>query len=474
MSAAAGTIYRFGEYELTLVPLALSRRGIPVKVRSQPLQLLALLASHSGELVTHEEIRRALWNRRIVDFSRSVHVCVGQLRAALGDEVAQPRYVETVPRQGYRLLVPVERLIAPTDVPAAPRGRARRAMRPAALAAAIAVSVALAGLALFVTLRDQHVPAAVDSARDAYLRGKHLLGTGGRDNVAKSVRYFVNALAENPALAEAHVSLAEAHRLLGAPADAKLHAAKAVSLAPSSAEAHAQMAMSVMQADWDWERAGHHVERALMLDPGSSLAHEAAAARHAILGDLPAALAEMKLALAIDPVSTLLRADYGWLHYFHGDNDAAIRRCGEALDLDPRHLASLLCVERAAEAKADHTLARDTALRIMRLWRARPDELAAIGALAAVEVPRAYHEWRLRFFSTYPDQSVILPEDLADVNAALGNYEVALVELERAAVARSPALPFLLTDPIFTPLHADARFAAVRARLNLAPAATGG
>jgi len=82
--------------------------GIKIKLQEQPFQLLALLLEHSGEVVTREEIRQALWpEHTFVDFDRSLNKAMTKLRSALGDSAETPRYVETVHRHGYRFLFPL-------------------------------------------------------------------------------------------------------------------------------------------------------------------------------------------------------------------------------------------------------------------------------------------------------------------------------------------------------------------------------
>jgi DNA-binding winged helix-turn-helix (wHTH) protein len=79
-----------------------------VKIQEQPLKLLHLLAERPGEIVSRDEIRQALWGRdTYVDFERSINFCVNQIRAALRDDPQHPRYIETVPRHGYRFIAEV-------------------------------------------------------------------------------------------------------------------------------------------------------------------------------------------------------------------------------------------------------------------------------------------------------------------------------------------------------------------------------
>src|SRR5258708_5953261 len=89
-----------------------------VKLPPQPFQVLQLLAANSGELQTREQIQREVWgNDTFVDFDRNLNVCMAQIRAALNDDADSPRFVQTVPRRGYRFVAPVERVTAAEPVP---------------------------------------------------------------------------------------------------------------------------------------------------------------------------------------------------------------------------------------------------------------------------------------------------------------------------------------------------------------------
>ncbi len=151
--SAAGL--RFGPFLMDLRTLELYRDGVSVPLQPQPFKVLAVLASHAGELVTRDEIRREVWGRdTFVDFDQSLNFCVKQIRIALGDQADTPRYVETLPRRGYRFMMAVEvlrgevsagsRIESPLDgsaaapLAAAPRGRVRHwAVGAFALTAAV-------------------------------------------------------------------------------------------------------------------------------------------------------------------------------------------------------------------------------------------------------------------------------------------------------------------------------------------------
>jgi DNA-binding winged helix-turn-helix (wHTH) protein/tetratricopeptide (TPR) repeat protein len=103
------TVLRFGPFDLDPGSGELRKNGEAVKLQPQPSKVLALLVQRNGEVVSREEIRRQVWSGgTFVDFSQSLNFCIRQIREALGDEAETPRYIQTLPRRGYRFLLPVE------------------------------------------------------------------------------------------------------------------------------------------------------------------------------------------------------------------------------------------------------------------------------------------------------------------------------------------------------------------------------
>src|SRR5215831_10100799 len=104
-----GTVLRFDEFELDTGSGELRLRGDRIKLPPQPFKVLELLARHSGEVLTREKIREEIWrDDTFVDFEQGLNFCIRQIRDALGDTAGAPRFVETLPRRGYRFLLPVE------------------------------------------------------------------------------------------------------------------------------------------------------------------------------------------------------------------------------------------------------------------------------------------------------------------------------------------------------------------------------
>src|SRR6202041_3782881 len=106
---------RFGPYEVNLRSGEIHKHGIRLKLQDQPFQVLALLLEHSGEVVTRDEFRQKLWPADpFVDFDTSLNSAIKKLRDALADSAEEPRYIETVPRRGYRFIAQVGNAPKPT------------------------------------------------------------------------------------------------------------------------------------------------------------------------------------------------------------------------------------------------------------------------------------------------------------------------------------------------------------------------
>src|SRR5580704_12202181 len=100
---------RFGPFQLDLRARELRRNGARVRLPDQSIKVLTMLAQGSGEIVTREQLHQELWpNGTIVEFDNSINAAIRRLREALEDSAEAPRYIETLPRRGYRFLVPVE------------------------------------------------------------------------------------------------------------------------------------------------------------------------------------------------------------------------------------------------------------------------------------------------------------------------------------------------------------------------------
>jgi TolB-like protein/DNA-binding winged helix-turn-helix (wHTH) protein/Flp pilus assembly protein TadD len=118
-------VVRFGTFEVSLQSGEVRKAGVRIRVQQQPLKLLEALLEHPGQVVTREELRSRVWpNESFGDFDQAVNIAIAKLRSALGDSAENPRYIETLPKRGYRFIADVSFVDAD--------GRTRRSESPSA------------------------------------------------------------------------------------------------------------------------------------------------------------------------------------------------------------------------------------------------------------------------------------------------------------------------------------------------------
>ena len=312
----------------TLLPATgeLLRDRIRTRLQQQPLAVLLALLERPGELVTREELIRRLWPRGVVDFDTALNSAVRRLRTTLDDHAESPRYIETIPRRGYRFIGTLDRLplettgdVAPVELPSRSTSRARRLWLP--LAAAVVVVVAVAAdrwVESTVTgpQADPMVTAPVDAgAQDRFQLAQHLFQRRGPGDLDRARQQYEEALAAQPGFAEALAGLAGVYWIqtveglidpqqgLSRVRDA---AERALALDPALAEAHLRLsqyrAMVGDRTESEW-----HAKMAAALRPDDPLVLEFAASRAAAGGRLDEAIALQRRALELEPLSRVSR-----------------------------------------------------------------------------------------------------------------------------------------------------------------------
>src|SRR5215467_4636454 len=106
---AQKAVVRFGVFQANLRSGELRKHGLRIRVSGQPFKILVILLQQSGEVVTREELQKNLWpDDTFVDFEHSLNSAIKKLRTVIGDSAEKPRYIETLPRFGYRFIAPRE------------------------------------------------------------------------------------------------------------------------------------------------------------------------------------------------------------------------------------------------------------------------------------------------------------------------------------------------------------------------------
>ena len=151
-------VVRFGSFEIDVDAGELRHKGVKIKIQEQPFRILLALLERSGEVVTRDDLRERLWaSDTFVDFEHSLNAAIKKLRQALGDDADSPRFIETIPKRGYRFIAPVgaaaPRLASILPTPGPPLSQeavlqpaaATRLGRIALITGIVAILLAIAG-----------------------------------------------------------------------------------------------------------------------------------------------------------------------------------------------------------------------------------------------------------------------------------------------------------------------------------------
>ena len=331
-ASAQDVTYRFGEFELSTRPLGLRRRsadgtGEPIAMQPQPARALELLAERNGGLVTREELRERLWGLDThLDHEQAINFTIRKVRAALDDSAQNPRYVETLPRQGYRLVVPVERLASEDPPLASPSSQSSTAEEPRRARRVRSwrfVALALVAIVVGVAWAIERPQPSSDATLKSPVQNESLW----------RVRVLIDR-ADAPSLAEAREVLEE---LLTEDPDSP---AVAMAMADWAKADGARVPPRGKHFDAYWPEVERWADRARTLDPSLVDAHVLAAnARFYLRNDRADArriLEEEVLPRRGDHPRGL--HVYGLVLASHGEHDRAISTIRRAVALAPENL----------------------------------------------------------------------------------------------------------------------------------------
>src|SRR5713101_2261550 len=316
-------------------------------------------------------------------------------------------------------------------------------------------------------------------AHDAYLRGRYFQYKRTGEGLKRSVEYFEQSVAKDPASALAYSGLSDSYSILGvlgylspqqASPKAEAAAVKALAMDETLAEAHTALAFVKTNYDWDFSTAEREFKRAIQLNPGYPRAHSLYAAYLGGQGRIDEALAEIKRALELDPLSVYDNTNLGGYLYKARRYDQAIRQFQMTLEMDPNLLQAHRWLGQVYESKEMYGEAIAEFQKAIGLGRGYPPSLANLAHAYAVSGKRGQ---ALRLLSRLKElelskQEYVSAYDLAVIYTGLGEKDQALKSLERAYEQRDGWMAlWLKTDPRLDPLRADQRFASLLRRIGL-------
>ena len=433
----------------------ISRGDRAVRLPQQPLRILIELFDHAGAVVTRDQLVKVLWPAGIVDFDNGLNVAMRKLRVALDDVGDTPRYIETLPRVGYRFVGKpgVTAATRPvTEIRRLPRARI-------ALALALVALVAGVGLSWWMwSGRDtsRHVPS--ERAQELYLDGLQLRSRRDIDTTNQSIEKFAAALKEDPNYSEAWaaygtaISIAVIRQKL-TPADgiprARAAAARAIELAPGEATGYVLQGQILMDHDKDFAGAKRELDRAMELDDHESLVWHSLAMWHGQLGQVEEAFAAIRRARELEPTRPIYTANYSLLLY-------ETRRYEEAIGIVRQLIVGNARFDQARSVLARALMATGDLAGALEQAQANGESGPNQGDLGMVYAKLGRREDALREVERLDErarQGFAMAYERAQIYAALGDIAQACEALTLAVTDHSLLVNWMRLEPRLDPLR---------------------
>lgn len=430
-----GRVFEFGDFLLAPKERLLLRGGEPVPLTPKAFDILVVLVTRSGHLVSKDDLLHEVWPDTFVE-EVNLSVNISALRKALDGNRKGIGTIQTVPTYGYRFIGPVM-------------------VRDAGICAAF---------------RDGNA-----DAYRAYLRGRFDWNQRSESSLKRAIGHFQHTVEIDPSFAPAYSGLADCYATLGylsslAPQEAfptaRCHATKALELDKSLAEAHASLGFVKLYFDWDWAGAEAEFQRAITIDPNYAPSHEWYSIFLLAAGRPEEGFREIQLARQSNPLSIPVNSDLGFHYYYGGQYGEAAKQLKFVLDLDmdfpPAHLwlgRTYQEVGRLNDALAEFQHVEEK----LPEW---PVSIAARGFVAGVAGRTAEAENILAALRTLASKKFVTPYGVALVYAGLGQADSAFAWLDKAFDERSNWLVWLRLDPRWKVLRSDARFVELLSRVG--------
>jgi DNA-binding winged helix-turn-helix (wHTH) protein/tetratricopeptide (TPR) repeat protein len=474
---AAASIIRFGDFQLDRTSGDLSRAGTTSRLSQLPLRAFLELLDHPGQTVSRDRLAAILWPRGIANLDESLNGVMLELRVALGDEAETPRYIETLPRVGYRFIGTLDD--APTEE--SPILRSHRKTRRIAWIAAAGI----AALAIGPWWVDRHrLPAESDvatlvaprrtastTAYEHYLDGINQRSKRDINSLPQTIAAFEAAVRDDPAYAEAWAALATS--LTGAALwqqgltvplldRARDAAERAVKLDESLAEGHAALGQLYAMYTRDLSAADRELTRALALDDKLARAWYVVGILRAFQGRPEEALAAMRRACELEPTTLQFSSLYGLLLYHTRRFDDAIAHVQPLVAAHPTHDQARSVLIRAFIAKGRYD---DAAAHLKRRASDIPN-MSDLGQLFAKTGRREDAVAEASRIEARSREGYAVMYEAAVIYVALGELDQACGALTMAANEHSMFVGWARIDPRMDGLRGKSCFMPVERSLD--------
>ncbi len=477
------TVVRFGSFLFDVTTGELTRQGRRIALQDQPARVLGLLVGRAGRLVTREELRQALWSDdTFVEFETAIAVAINKIRRALGDSATSPRFIETIPKHGYRFLADVHPLTS--DVaPSAAKRHVPLPSRSMAAIVALMLVTAMMGAALAKRTAPPSTAHRSTTSVEAYrwyLQGRSHMDRRTIEDLHEAAAAFTHATEADSSFAPAYAWLANAYGMLAylgeippveGGAFLTASAERALQLDPNLAEAQLAYAGELAFFKWRFTEADAFFRRALELDPGYAEGHHWYAVYLQNVGRMDAALAQRRRANELDPHSVLIALGMGDYFLYAGQPERALEQAEQLIRRNPS-LASAHTQRGAAYAQLGQFEQGVADLEFAH--RQSPDSpyIAAWLASALHHTGRDDEARRLvSAFVTRAQSEYVSPFEIAMMHVGIDDLDASFRWLMNACDVKDPRLNMVRATWRARVLRGDPRFAGVLDCIGLPPLA---
>lgn len=479
---AAMPEYSFDGWTLRAASGELVRDGAAQRLTQQPLRILIELLEHPGEVVTRERLIELLWPSGVLDYDNGLNVAVRKLRVALSDDTGTPRYIETLPRIGYRFIGKFGEA-APALVsepprppstgasPVAPDARIPAPRRLWIVAGALLVAAGAVVLLWLPMRKPVEVPAITNAeqpivarrttsvrAYEQYLQGIFNESRRDKDTDQLAARNFEAAIAEDPEYAEAWAGLADALTVTGIshrspPVDvltrARQAAQRAVELDPGLAEAHTSLGAVYMFFDRNYPAAEAEYAKARAVNERYARLWHHLGLLRAFQGRADEAVAAMRRARELEPMTLLYASNYGHMLYHSRRFEEAVAHERALLEAQPTlDQARSVLIRSLVELGDTQAAVRQLALRSIAV-----PSVSDAGLVYAHQGRRDEAMKEIERLKSMSARRLGVGYDIAVIYAALGDVPHGCEALDLAWRDASPFLGFMRLDPRMDPLR---------------------
>jgi len=511
-------VFEFGSFRVDPTERILQRNGAPVHLTDKAFDALLVLIQRPGHLVERSELIAAIWGEAFVQ-EANLTVTISMLRKALDEQGNDSRYIETVPRRGYRFVADIRRINAlesdsgvsggiPPGSLSWVKSFSRlvwgfsRSHKLTALAFALFL-IGLTSTASFVRFHRAKAdrvddrplgvaPLSIKSANSGsrtrdweayrlYSEGRYFWSKRTQEGLRQSIKLFQQAIARDPEYAEAYVGMAESYMQLPSfgmePAEesyssAKAAVLKALQLDKSLPEAHRCLGVLSFVYEWNWSTAESEFHHVLEVEPDDAVALFEHAKALAAMGRLDESLEEARRAQRFDPASIRINNELGRIYYWHRNYDEAISTFHHVLELDPDYWRARTRLGRTYLAQGKYSEAVHEIQEGRRLAGENPYIDGLLGYAEALSgdtngAHRILAELRQRSLHEYvPAFSMVL------ISLGVGDRQQAIHWLSKAYEVHSEHLAYAKIDPLFDPFRSDPQFVDLLNRMGLSNTGT--